>query len=120
MRMDEELRDLSLPPQLVANEAFPFGEKIAAARRFLKQRGITEVRPIYGRGAANRPRPAATPSVEEKALARWFDVRCAGMRSAPGSARTLPVCVSPPGASSATHAWPTEIPPSFGGSSQAS
>lgn len=77
MRMDEEIRDLSLPPQVVANAAFPFGEKIAAARRFLKQRGITEVRPIYGRAAADRASPAARPSAEDKALARWFDARCA-------------------------------------------
>lgn len=46
-----ESHDLTLPPQAVVNDDYPYDGKIAAARRFLAERGITEVRPIYGSGA---------------------------------------------------------------------
>lgn len=77
MRVEEDLRNLSLPPDMVANDAFPFDAKLAAARRFLKQRGIADVRPIYGPAAGKRPAPAPVPPAAEQALARWFDARCA-------------------------------------------
>jgi len=44
-----ETHDLQLPPRAVANEsAFPYADRFAAARAFLAQRGIAEVRPLYG------------------------------------------------------------------------
>jgi hypothetical protein len=76
MRIDD-VHDLTLPAQLVANAGFPYDAELAAARRFLAQRGITGVRPIYGPAAAKPAEPVPVPSAEERALARWFDVRCA-------------------------------------------
>ena len=73
----DDVHALTLPVQVVVNASFPYDAKLAAARRFLKQRGITQVRPIYGPAAGKRGEPAKAPTAEEQALARWFDVRCA-------------------------------------------
>jgi hypothetical protein len=43
--------ELTLPPQAVVNATFDFDDKLAAARRFLSDRGIREVRPVYGSAA---------------------------------------------------------------------
>jgi hypothetical protein len=68
-----ELFDVTLPPQAVANNAYPYERQVADARRFLAERGITEVRPIYLGRPANGPLHAATAT--ERAAARWFDAR---------------------------------------------
>ena len=60
--------ELTLPPQAVANACFAFEAKLAAARRFLDERGIREVRPLYG--SASRPRSG-------RSLVSAFDVRAA-------------------------------------------
>lgn len=52
--------ELTLPPQAVANAAYAFDEKLATARRFLSDRGIHEVRPVYGSAAPRGPRTVRT------------------------------------------------------------
>ncbi len=76
MRADD-VQDLTLPAQLVTNAAFPYDGKLAAARSFMHSRGITDVRPLYGTRPKKAPEAAPAPTAEERALARWFDVRCA-------------------------------------------
>lgn len=68
-----ELHDLTLPPQAVANSDYPYDRKIADARRFLAERGITEIRPIYSGRPADRPAQVERAAI--RAAARWFDAR---------------------------------------------
>lgn len=51
-----EANELTLPPQVVANTGFPYEQKAAGARRFLAERGITQVRGLYGRPRATNAR----------------------------------------------------------------
>ncbi len=61
---------VTLPPQAVANAGFPYDAKLADARSFLASRGITSVRPVYGRTSSNTAARNAT--AEDRARARWF------------------------------------------------
>lgn len=47
--------ELTLPPQAVANATFAYDRQLADARRFLSERGIHAVRPVYG--SAGLPKP---------------------------------------------------------------
>ncbi len=58
-------------PTNVEQSALSYQQKIEEARRFLAQRGITDVRPVYGRNAP-KPVPAHVGKATRKAHLRWF------------------------------------------------
>ncbi len=68
---------LTLPPDAVANPAFAHEARLDEARRFLAERGITAVRPIYRARPVKSVAATAPQSAREAAHARWFDSRCA-------------------------------------------
>lgn len=68
MHSPREPFELTLPPQAVANATYALDEKLSAAHRFLSERGIHEVRPVYGRAAQPKSRTG-------RALVSRFEVR---------------------------------------------
>jgi hypothetical protein len=52
-----------------ANATFPYEDKLAAARRYLASRGITDPKPVYHTATARHPAPLGAV---QRAHARWF------------------------------------------------
>lgn len=48
-RVPRDYRPPAPPSRAIANPDFPYRSSVEQARRFLASRGITDIKPVYGR-----------------------------------------------------------------------
>lgn len=61
-----------------ANATFPYEDKLAAARRYLASRGITDPKPVYHSLPSATTQNADPAGAVQRAHARWFASASAG------------------------------------------